>query len=700
MRTPPRCPTVASPILVAAFIALLPACGSSPGSTSQTGVSQGPTTGSLVFTSSWEPPPAAALAAPTITSAGSSLAPLAAAVDICVDYGIDTVSMQVLSGTTVVAESSFPCGAHAGTLNDVPAGSNLVVRLQGSVGGNVLWRGNSDNAVTVSPGRTTDAGKITVGYIGNDNVAPTIVSVSPDNNATNVPNASTLRLQFSERMAINTVIDNASILIVDNASLNVPGTVGYNGTDNSAVFTPAAPFASGGRYTLMVSPVVTDMAGRPLPGPYVSNFTAHTAGTFVRPALIENYDGVSTSPLGVVGDSLGNVLVVGAIRGTPALLWDNRFDAAGKQWGVSARVPKESFAPLAMGAAKVVSDNTGNALLLFEYTMNNLDLVLVAKEYDSVLGWDRNNTLLASAVKSAQVPNFGVSGGHVDIASDGIGNAIAVWVTSASGVDSLWARRFLPGVGWEPAPVQLAFTTEAIGYMSFPKVAMNSRGDAVVAWAERGNTYFLVRAIRYTPGAGWEGSISDLDNTFSYPSVVVDGDGNGLALWRREAGGQVVANRYASGQGWEGPAPISGTDLVPGSTLMDVGVDGAGRVVALWADSSVGSPFRLKARRFLPGTGWGADVVVAVNVAGRFDYSVNAAGQGVVAFYGAVPALNVSAVRYDGNSDSWGSVLTVDDSNATGMVLMFTYVDPSGIPYVVWGKANNDPPDTFATRVE
>jgi len=692
-----RVSPIVSLILLVGVLAMLPACGSSPTATSSSGASQGPGTGSVVFTTTWEPPPRT-LAASKPAPLGPGPAPSAPAVDVCVDYGIDTVSMQVLSGANIIAENSFPCGAHTGTLKDVPAGNNLVLRLQGSIGGTVLWRGNSDNTIGVHPGQTTDAGKVTVAYIGNDSVAPTIVSVSPDNNAKNIPNASTVRIQFNERMAINTIVDNVSIRIVDNAANTVAGTVGYNAADNSALFTPESPFVSGGNYTLTVSPAVTDMAGRPLPGPYVSNFAAHTAGTFVRPVLLETYDGVSVGPVGIVGDPLGNVMVVGTIRGTPELLWYNRFDAARKQWGASARIPPESFAPLAVGAVKLVSDNTGNALLLYEYSMNNIDLVLVAKEYNAVLDWSRTNVFLSSSLKSSQNPTAGIIGGHVDIASDGIGNAITVWVTSVSGVDSLWAKRFLSGVGWEPLPVQLTFTNDVhgTGSISFPKVAMNSRGDAVVAWGEPTSA----RAIRYTPGTGWEGSISTLDNqaSNSFPSVVMDADGNGVAMWVRTVSGEVMANRYAFGQGWEAPVRINGTDITRSPSQTDIDVDGAGRVVALWGDSSAG-PLRLRARRYSPVGGWGTIVTVADLTGGPPHFSMNVAGQGVVASRAGSP-LNAYAVRYDGNSDTWGNVMIVDDSPATGALEAFSYVGPNGTPYVTWGWANNDPPNTFASWVE
>lgn len=645
----------------------------------------------MSFTSVWEAPPAA-LAAPGAASSGSRLAPMAPAVDICTDYGIDTVSMQVLSGAAVVAEGSFPCGAHSGTINDVPAGSGLVVRLQGSIGGSVLWRGNSDNAVTVNPGQTTNAGTIAVAYIGADNVAPTIVSVSPDNNTTNVPNAAAVRLRFSERMAINTVLDNASIVVTDNAAGAVPGTVGYDGTDNSAVFTPASPFASGGSFTLTVSPAVTDMAGHPLPGPYVTNFTAHTAGTFVGAVRIENFDGYNATPTGIVTDAAGNLLVVGELRGTPELLWSNRFAAATKQWGVSARIPPESFMPLSMGASKLVSDNTGNALLLFEYSLNNINYTLAVKQYDPDAGWIRSNQGLSSSPKL----------GSFDIAADAYGNAIAVWVDNQAG-NILYARQYISGFGWAGL-TQLAVPEDVTGSITEPKVAMNATGDAIVAWGEYsgGTGLSTVRARRFMAATGWEAGASILDNQ-ALPravSVVVDGNGSGMVLWNRLTL-EAVSSRYTYGQGWEGPVVIGGGgNLVPPMAPTRLGVDDNGRILALWVEvTSIPSQVRLMGSSYDPGSGWGSAVVVAVNIAYlQADFSLNSAGRGFVAWVDTTTR-NVLARRYEATSDSWGDPMTVD-IGGTGYTFLRTVIDPAGTPCIVWGKASGAPPRTMASWVE
>jgi hypothetical protein len=88
--------------------------------------------------------------------------------DVCVDYGIETVTADVYnSSDSVVASGSWPCSEHGGTISGVPPGSGMYVIIEGIVSGNTDWRGQS-TTFTVSAGQTTDAGTITMNYIGTD----------------------------------------------------------------------------------------------------------------------------------------------------------------------------------------------------------------------------------------------------------------------------------------------------------------------------------------------------------------------------------------------------------------------------------------------------------------------------------------------------------------------------------------------------
>jgi hypothetical protein len=85
--------------------------------------------------------------------------------DVCVDYEIETVSAKVYnSSNTEVVSASWPCSDHRGTLT-CPAGTGLKIVLDGIVSGSVAWRGEK-TGITVTAGSTTNAGTVTMSYIG------------------------------------------------------------------------------------------------------------------------------------------------------------------------------------------------------------------------------------------------------------------------------------------------------------------------------------------------------------------------------------------------------------------------------------------------------------------------------------------------------------------------------------------------------
>ena len=114
-----------------AVMFLIASCGSNR--TADTRTDTAPATGSVAFTVEWEPPQASPNASP---AKGFFLQPMAPVIDVCSDYGIANMTMQVLSGQTVLVDRlRFPVTNHGATLNNVPASSNLTLHLIGSVRG-------------------------------------------------------------------------------------------------------------------------------------------------------------------------------------------------------------------------------------------------------------------------------------------------------------------------------------------------------------------------------------------------------------------------------------------------------------------------------------------------------------------------------------------------------------------------------------
>ena len=87
--------------------------------------------------------------------------------NVCDDYLIETINATITnSSDTTVASASWACSARQGTITGVPPGSDLQVIIEGLVaGGNVHWRGQV-TGITVNANQATDAGTITLSYIG------------------------------------------------------------------------------------------------------------------------------------------------------------------------------------------------------------------------------------------------------------------------------------------------------------------------------------------------------------------------------------------------------------------------------------------------------------------------------------------------------------------------------------------------------
>ncbi len=238
---------------------------------------------------------------------GSQAHKLTPAFNSCVDNAIGTITATVLSGTTTVTSNSWPCSAHQGTILGVPAGTNYTLTVSGISSGTTIWSGQI-TSLTVNTGGITNAGTITMSYVGADTTAPTVTLIGPNSNpasTTNVPVTDRLNIAFSESMAISTV--TSTNITLNNGS--VPGTVSYDSASNTAAFIPSSPLSYDTQYVLQVTPCVAgscikDTAGNQLAGSYTNTITTESTptGTANAPA---GFDGQTGQRSGNVGLARG-----------------------------------------------------------------------------------------------------------------------------------------------------------------------------------------------------------------------------------------------------------------------------------------------------------------------------------------------------------------------------------------------------------
>ena len=119
-----------------------------------------------------------------------------------------------------------------------------------------------------------------------DTTPPTVIAVSPVNNATNVATNTTVRVTFSEPMDPTTINTTTISLRNTSTSAVIAATVAYNPATDVATLTPTGPLSNSTNYTLTVTTGVKDIAGNAMTSPFTSSFTVVPPPDTTKPTII------------------------------------------------------------------------------------------------------------------------------------------------------------------------------------------------------------------------------------------------------------------------------------------------------------------------------------------------------------------------------------------------------------------------------
>lgn len=187
-----------------------------------------------------------------------------------------------------------------------------------------------------------------------------------------------------------------------------------------------------------------------------------------------------------------------------------------------------------------------------------------------------------------------------ELAINASGFGFAVWTTWEG---EIWTNRYTPNNGWETAE---RVPTQGEGHVSSfppPRVATANDGSAMIVWME--NQPDAIWGSRFTLSGGWRPA-ELIDRGFEQygvlagPDVAMDAQGNAFAVWRRSADEyEVVASRYASGNGWSEAERID-DGSADGSYDIRIGMAPDGAAIAIWTLFQTGGP-NIFANRYAPG---------------------------------------------------------------------------------------------------
>ncbi len=164
----------------------------------------------------------------------------------------------------------------------------------------------------------------------------------------------------------------------------------------------------------------------------------------------------------------------------------------------------------------------------------------------------------------------------VQVAMAPDGRAVVVWARYPLGRrPQVWARRFVPGVGFTPAVWVDGPPAAQSARHPRPRLALDAFGNGVVSWSSAvwtDDSYQdVVWATRLDWAEGWQQPEiigrcrPDTCSIEAGPEVAVTPDGSALVVWATHdwsgPPGTVWASRFVAGHGWEPPQQIDQRSL-------------------------------------------------------------------------------------------------------------------------------------------
>lgn len=207
-------------------------------------------------------------------------------------------------------------------------------------------------------------------------------------------------------------------------------------------------------------------------------------------------------------------------------------------------------------------------ILTLTCTMNSL-----YAEWSSpvdIAGWTTPVDLSAPG-QNASIPR---------VATDPLGNAVAVW-GRFNGTNLIIQASSLAYGGIWSEPFNLSIIGRSA---TSPQVAVDPLGNAVAVWSRNDGSNGIIQASTQNFGGNWSvpTNLSPPGQTATNPQVIIDQNGNAVAIWERSNGMHLViqASTLPRNGSWSTPVDIS----LPGqeALLPQLTVNLSGNVLAVW----------------------------------------------------------------------------------------------------------------------
>jgi hypothetical protein len=220
-------------------------------------------------------------------------------------------------------------------------------------------------------------------------------------------------------------------------------------------------------------------------------------------------------------------------------------------------------------------DGSGNAMVVTPLTKGAVTDIW-ATRYETGSGW-QPAVLIESSNADSRSPS---------VAMDGSGNAIASW----SQMNQIWANRYTASNhAWDAARALNNYDASANKYDP-TVVAADATGNATVVYLEHQSGFRTISASRYSTSDGWGAATSigrPGEGVTGDPVVAMSTSGDAMAVWiASDVGNHILVNRRPTNGTWGTPVSINASGS--GAATPQVVLDANGNAVAIWLQPSNG----------------------------------------------------------------------------------------------------------------
>jgi hypothetical protein len=253
------------------------------------------------------------------------------------------------------------------------------------------------------------------------------------------------------------------------------------------------------------------------------------------------------------------------------------------------------------------------------------------------------------------------------------------------------------GIAWQVAE---RIESGISGHAIHSEVVMDGDGNAVALWERFDGSNYSTFANYYSPATGW-GTPEEADGYSASSAwnsdIAVDASGVYTAVWQQFENGRthIWSRQYRFGSGWSGETLIE-TDDAGDANNPEVAVDPAGNAIAVWHQSD-GSRKNIWSNSYSVVVGWGTAQLIETNNAGDAidpEIAVDSNGNGVAVWSQSDGTVRSIWSSYYTPGGGWAPAQLIETTDTGNANTPRVAIDPDGTAIAVWqqldggGQAN------------